>query len=245
MHAWFPGWTRYESVAKRECLTSQGFVMEPVLVLVWEGDLQPLPNDTSEAVNILADLAEDRTVLVQQGGLLRHSADCVFPHAVPEPLQNRDDYGVVFHLRVEHPQPPAHPKAYALRPSLEPELYHTQGHVNADGSLCPYTATDDDWNGHRDTLAKYLRQGLSILLAKHLYWEWTGAATRNGVWPGIKGPHGDYQAALEALRRPPTVQCRCGSGRPHKDCHIKLDQRIVRDPLGFRVRDSNLARWVG
>ncbi len=198
--------------------------MEPVLVLGWEGELQPLPADPSEAQKLLADLAADRTVLVDQGGLLRHPTECAGPHEVPTPLLNRDDYGVAFRLRVEQFQPPAHPKVYSVRPYLGPELFHTQGHVNGDGSLCPFTATDDEWNGEGDTLAKYLRQGVAALLAKHLYWQWT-----RGLWPGSKGPHGEFEAAQEALRRPRTLQCRCGSGRPYEYCHRAADERMVRN----------------
>ncbi len=222
MRVWFPEWKSYESVREREILTRQGFVKEPVLVLVWEGALQPLPDGQDEAVKILADLAENRTVLVDRGGMLRHPPDCAGAHVVPQPIRERQEYGVAFWLRAEHSLPPAHPEVCALRPFLGPELYYTQGHVNQDGTLCPYTSSDDDWNGQSDTLAKYLRHGVSIFLAKHLHWEWTG----KGIWPGHRGPHGTREAITESMRRPPTVQCRCGSGRPYSECHRDADREL-------------------
>jgi hypothetical protein len=224
MDVWFPDWEYFEDV-------QYGPSREPFLICVWEGELQPLPDDGDEATKILADLNHDRTLLVDRGGVLLHPQGCTGSHEVPDPLRGRSDYGVKFRLRAEHLPPPAHPKVYGLRPYLGPELYYTQGHVNLDCSLCPYTITDDDWNGERDTIARYLRHGVSILLAKHLYWQWTREATGTGVWPGKKGPHGLSEAIIEAQKRPPTVQCRCGSGRAYRNCHMEEDNHTMRTHL--------------
>jgi len=242
MGAWFPDWQHFEAARERQVPAGRGFVREPVIILVWEGELQPLPDDPSEATNILADLAADRDVLVAQGGTLQHLESCMYPHNVPESIHAQGEYGVRFLLQAEHLAPPAHPNVYSLRPYLSPELYNTQGHINRDGTLCPFTGTDDGWNGGRDTLAAYLKRGVAILLAKHLYWQWIWEATSNGIWPGWSGPHGEVQAALEAMKRPPTVQCRCGSGRPHGVCHRPLDERIEKDPIRYILQELDWER---
>ncbi len=228
MGLWFPDWELGEDVAEREYPTAQGAVKEKLLVRVWEGELHPLPADHDEAVKILADLAADRVVLVERAGVLRHNGTCAGAHVVLEPLRGRSDYATAFWLRAYQFAPPAHPKVYALRPWLGRELFHTQGHVNGDGSLCPFFAPDDVWNGVEGTLARYLRTGVSILLAKHLYWQWTREAMGTGIWPGRRGPHGLLEAMLESMYRPLMTQCRCGSGRPYGDCHRELDKEILR-----------------
>lgn len=227
MGAWFPDWEYFEDVHYKPS-------GEPFLIRVWEGELQPLPDDGDEAVKILADLEKDRWLRVARGGTLQHPQECNGPHQVPIPLRARSGYAIRFNLRAEQLPPPAHPKVYARYPHLGPELYHTQGHVNQDGSLCPYTIGDDEWSGQRDTLARYLFHGVSFLLAKHLYWQWTREATGIGIWPGTRGPHGTFEAILEALKRPPTNPCRCGTGKPYRDCHMEGDKHIIRtNPLGL------------
>lgn len=223
MGAWFPDW-QYD-LGVHYHLTG-----EPFLIIVWEGELQPLPDSEQEAVKILAHLKKDSEVIVGRGGTLLHPPACTDPDDdMPAQVRGRSDYGTRFALRTEQFAPPAHPKVYSDRPHLGPELYETQGHVNRDGSLCPYTATDEDWNGRRDTLALYLRRGVSILLAKHLYWTWTGN------WPGQRGPHGEIEADAEARQRPPNVQCWCGSGKPYRDCHKKKGQPRI---FSFRRASS-------
>lgn len=225
MGGWFPEWEYIESIADREVPTQGGSVKQKVLVIAWEGRLQPLPQDSHEAVKILADLANDQEVLVTRGGMLRHHERCRASHSVPDAVRNRNDFGVVFHLLAHQFPPPTHPKVYALQPHLGPELFHSQGHVNGDGSLCPLFAPDGAWNGIIDTLAKYLRAGVAPLLAKHLYWQWTLDATGRGVWPGTRGPHGPAEAMLTSLARSPDDQCWCGSGKPHKECHREHDRK--------------------
>lgn len=213
-----------------------------MIVRVWEGELQPLPDDPQEASYILADLEQDRQVTVDVDGILRHDPTCTQPHGnLPAAVQSQRHYSERFLLRAEHWAPPAHPKVYALRPYLGPELYFTQKHLNLDGSLCPYTPTDDEWNGGQDTLSMYLRRGVSIFLAKHLYWKWT-AANGSGRWPGRSGPHGELQAVLQALSRRPTVQCRCGNGRRYQDCHRPFDERKSADILRYILREIELER---
>ncbi len=215
MGRWFPEWEYYEADRDHE------------LALIWEGELQPLPQQPDSAMKILADLAAERLILVDRGGLLKHDGACKAGHELPPALQGRTDYGISFRLQVHHRAPPAHPKVYAIRPLLGAELFQTQGHVNGDGSLCPLFVPDGEWDGHRDTLAKYLRRGVSVLLAKHLFWLWTGSAGK-GQWPGRRGPHGREEAARQSLRLPPTAQCWCGSGKSHEACHREEDKELLR-----------------
>lgn len=243
MCVWFPGWVWVDTVGEREVLGPRGFSREPVIVRVWEGDIQPLPDDPHEARCILADLEQDCKVLVDVGGTLRHDPSCTRPHQeLPAAVQFQSHYGQRFSLRAEHWAPPAHPKVYSLRPCLGPELYFTQKHVNLDGSLCPYTATDGEWTGRQDTLSMYLRRGVSIFLAKHLFWAWTREADANGIWPGKSGPHGEVQAILLALSRPSVAQCRCGSGHPYQNCHRSFDETKSMDILRYALREIELER---
>jgi len=228
MGRWFPDWEYGEDIAERDRLTAQGVAREKLLVRAWEGELRPLPTAHDEAVKILADLAADRVVLVERAGVLRHHHRCAAAHVVPGPLRNRTDYEASFRLRAHQFAPPAHPKVYALQPWLGPELFRTQGHVNGDGSLCPIFAPDEVWNCVEGTLARYLRTGVSILLAKHLYWQWTRDATGIGIWPGQRGPHGLLDGILGSMRQSPDTQCRCGSGRPYAGCHMEPDKEFLR-----------------
>lgn len=232
MGEWFPDWEYYDSVR-------MGEAGEPLLVRVWEGELAPLPAESEEAAKILSDLNEDRTVLVERGGVLKHDPHCTGAHGSPDAIRNHTDFAVGFRLMAEHPAPPAHPKVYALRPRLGAELFHTQGHVNGDGSLCPFFPPDGEWDGTKDTLAKYLRAGVSILLAKHLYWQWTREVTGAGIWPGARGPHGRFEAILESLQRSLAAQCRCGSGKPYADCHQEVDRQLLSSASALL---SNLGR---
>lgn len=242
MLAWFPDWTWFETTREHQVLGQEGFVRELIIVRVWEGELQPLPDDAHEARRILSDLEKDRQVTVDVGGVLRHDPGCTQPHeSLPEAVQSQSRYNERFFLSTEHWAPPAHPKAYALRPYLGPELYFTQKHINLDGSLCPYTPTDGEWNGREDTLSMYLRRGISIFLAKHLYWTWT-AANGAGRWPGRTGPHGELQAMLQALSRHPTVPCRCGNGPIYQDCHRPIDEAKNADILRYALREIELER---
>lgn len=231
MGEWFPEWEFCESVADREVPMPQGSLKETAMVIAWEGRLQPLLQDPDEAVKILSDLANDREVLVVRGGTLKHDEACRASHSVPEPLRNRNDYGVVFQLFAHQFAPPAHPKVYALQPYLGPELFRTQGHVNGDGSLCPFFAPDGEWDGTTDTFARYLRVGVSSLLAKHLYWQWMLDATGRNEWPGVRGPHGRAEAMLESIARSASAQCWCGSGKAYSDCHRNLDRERLSAPV--------------
>ncbi len=243
MRVWFPNWIWSETVREREVLGPRGFSREFMIVRVWEGGLQPLPDDPHEARCILADLEQDRQLMVGVGGTLRHDPTCTRSHQdLPAAVQFQPQYGQCFSLRAEHWAPPSHPKVFALRPSLGPELYFTQKHINLDGSLCPYTATDDEWAGGQDTLSMYLRRGVSIFLAKHLFWAWTEEETGAGIWPGQSGPHGEVQAILLALSRPRTAQCRCGSGQPYQDCHRSFDEAKAVDILRCALREIELER---
>lgn len=238
MGEWFPEWEFYESIAERIIPTKQGTVREKAVVIAWEGFLQPLPTDPAEAMKILADLARDREVLVTRGGTLEHKSNCREQHIAPDPVRNRRDYGTVFRLLVHQFAPPTHPKAYALQPYLGPELIHTQGHVNGDGSLCPLSAADGVWDGRTDTLAKYLRKGVSPLLAKHLYWQWIYDATGRNEWPGARGPHGRLEAILATMARGSDSPCWCGSGKEHAECHRDLDVEELSRSATLRARGT-------
>lgn len=162
---------------------------------------------------------------------MKHHDDCRASHSVPDALRNRSDYGVVFHLLAHQFAPPIHPKVYAEQPYLGPELFYTQGHINGDGSLCPFFAPDGEWDGIADTFAKYLRVGVSPFLAKHLYWQWVFDATGRSEWPGARGPHGIAEAILESATRSPDAQCRCGSGKPYRECHRDVDRKNLSAPV--------------
>jgi SEC-C motif len=205
-------------------------------ILAWEGILQPF-NGCQELGNLLDDLRVDHSVFVQAGAL-SHSPQCNRSHG---PLSFLDDIGpegAKFRVMVLAYAPERHPRAFARFPQISKLRFPDHRHINADGSICPYFATETELPWHGRTVATFLDY-VSIWFAKHHVWEKTGA-NESAVWLGSQAPHTPSDVLKEVGRND---RCPCGSGKKFKQCHLAAyQQQRVEVPLNFFQRGGRPER---
>jgi hypothetical protein len=190
---------------------------DPYQVGVWRGTLSPFGNDHLE---VLADLDRDRCVLVSTNGRLKHDVGCRDSHSNINTWAGSVLKGTEFEVSVHYSGGIAHPEARVMKPRLAPG---SAGHLNGDGTICAYLASDDAWRADRDTVAKFLDH-VAIWTAKRIVWD---AA---GYWPGTAyDPDIDVvrtaQWHLETLK--PGMQCPCRSGLSYDRCHRVADAAVA------------------
>jgi hypothetical protein len=182
-------------------------------LLAWDGVLQPL-SDCCELGFILEDLRMDRTVLVSAGKLL-HDPRC---NAVHRPIACLDELRPAdarLKVQVLAYAPKRHPQAFGISPEISKRRFPFQQHINADGSICPYSASEIELPWHGQTVPTFLDY-TAIWAAKHHVWEATGA-DENATWLGSVAPHSPDEVLRAVGRNNP---CPCGSGLKFKRCHL-------------------------
>jgi hypothetical protein len=182
--------------------------------VAWEGWLQPLRTiDHIDA--ILADLEDDRPLVISNYGELLHDPDCNrfhSSHRLTRRLRNRFPLS---RIKVTYNGNTRHPRAYRIEPPIEFGSKHT---FLSDGRLCLYAPWKGAWRHDRNTVADFTDQ-VVIWLAKRSIWETTG------VWLGREVSHSPVSVFADIEVQ---AECWCGLGNSYGSCHRQLDwKRIV------------------
>lgn len=169
-------------------------------IVVWTGTIRPWPRTAEEATTVIRLLSRDEPVRIV-GGRIEPPAKtrCDSPPKYVTTAMLEEEY----HVEVFHLPPPAHPRAYILKPQvsvMDPHMY-------GDRSICPLTPQSNEWSWERDTLVDFL-DGVSEWALKHSIWKKTKR------WIGSATPHGGDSL----LHVRPSDQCPCRSGKPYGEC---------------------------
>jgi SEC-C motif len=196
-------------------------------ILAWEGILRPF-SDCRELGFILDDLRMDRPVRVQ-AGTLSHDADCTALHRPIPFLDKLSPAEAHFRIAVLTYPPKRHPQAFGKSPEITKQRFPFHHHINTDGSICPYSATETHLPWHGQTVSIFLDY-VAIWTAKHYVWEKTGA-NESATWLGSVAPHTPSEVLRHVGRNDP---CPCGSGKKFKQCHLAVYERHrVEIPIQF------------
>ena len=185
----------------------------------WRGSLTVV-RATEGLAELFYDLECGRLVRMLRGGELLHRPDCKARHRRQDWMREVTAPFPEFEVRVRYAGGSRHPVSWVLRPELRPGLV---GHLNRDGTVCPYFPPDGVWSWERGTVATYVDY-VAVWIAKRVVWE------RTGHWPGRAHPaiYGEAESARYHLRViAPEAQCWCGSGGAYKKCHRKVDREFA------------------
>jgi hypothetical protein len=188
-------------------------------ILAWEGVLRPF-SDCRELGLVLDDLRMDRSVRVQ-AGTLSHDAECTALHRPISFLHELNPLEAEFRIAVLAYPPKRHPQAFGKLPQITKQRFPFHHHINADGSVCAYSATETNLPWHGKTVSTFLDY-VAIWAAKHQVWEATGADP-NATWLGSVAPHTPSEILRQVGRNEP---CPCGSGKKFKKCHFAAYERL-------------------
>lgn len=178
---------------------------------VWRGSIQPIVS-LEGLEELLDDIHHNRRVYGAARGELRHLTTCQADHCHHDWMDRIRDLRIPFTVRVHYSGGRDHPRCWVLSPPIPPENRH---HMWADGSICPFLASEDAWVWDRHTVADFIPH-VSVWLVTWAVFDQTGA------W--IVGEHeGTPQYHLEIIK--PSHQCWCRSGKKYRRCHLQEDQR--------------------
>lgn len=196
-------------------------------ILAWEGVLQPF-SGCHELGFILDDLRMDRSVRVK-AGTLSHDVECIGIHRPIPFLDRLKPAEARFKIAVLAYPPKRHPQAFGKSPEITKQRFPFHHHINVDGSICPYSATETHLPWHGQTVPTFLDY-VAIWAAKHYVWEKTGA-NESATWLGSVAPHTPSEVLRQVGRNDP---CPCGSGKKFKQCHLPFYERHrVEIPMHF------------
>jgi hypothetical protein len=177
----------------------------------WRGVVQPIQS-LEHIEELLDDICHHRHVYAAPRGELHHLIDCRTNHCRHPWMDLIADLRIAFEVEIYYDGTREHPKCWVLSPIIPPEK---QFHMWADGSICPFLASEDAWVPNRHTVADFIPH-VSLWLVTWAVFDQTG------VW--IAGEHGGTpEYHLEVVR--PSDQCWCRSGRKYRKCHMHEDQR--------------------
>ncbi len=177
---------------------------------VWIGSIQPIQSEHN-LLKLLDDLEHDRQVYVMRGGQLLHWSRCMAEHCIHDWTERLIDPFTEFSIEIRHNGGREHPKCFISNPYIPQEK---QRHFWADGSICPFMASEDIWVWNKNTVADFMPHVI-VWLARWMVWDQTGH------WPGIEHQMSP-QYHLANIR--PGQQCWCRSGRKYYKCHMNLDR---------------------
>lgn len=183
-------------------------------IAVWEGRVQPVqsPENLHE---LLDDIHKGREVKIIAGGKVEHHPSCFASHQQYEWFDRLDDLRVSYELGITYGGSQIHPKAFVPNLIIPP---HGPKHLNGDGSICPYAPWEQVWLWDRDTVVDYLGHAL-IWLIKWTVW------CQSAIWIGPDIGH-DPAFLVRTIGR--NQECRCGSGKKYKKCHLSYDEEMAR-----------------
>ena len=182
-------------------------------VTVWKGIVQPIQT-TSNVVELLDDISQDRRVEILPGGHVKHLGSCRATHAEHEWMEDITDPCMQFKLEVKYGGDAAHPQAFVLEPALPRSKWN---HLFKDGSICPYPPWERVWSWMSHSVVDFMDHVL-IWLIKSIVW------LQANLWIGQERRH-DTEYLLATID--PRSQCWCSSGRKYQDCHRAKDEMLV------------------
>lgn len=182
-------------------------------VAVWQGSVQPIQS-SEQLIELLDDIHNERPVKVIASGKIEHDSSCIATHRKHEWFDELKDFQISYDLAVVYDGSPSHPKAFVPNLVTPPHGYR---HLNRDGSICAYAFWENIWLWQRDTVADYLGHALTWLI------KWT-IWCQVAVWIGPEVRHDPSFLVSEIGRN---QQCRCGSGRKYKKCHLNADFQMA------------------
>ncbi len=177
---------------------------------IWRGRIQPVVSH-GHLEEILDDIHHHRLVYGAPRGELRHHDSCAGPHCRHDWMDQITDLRIPFEIEISHDGSREQPKCWVVSPHIPPEK---RRHMWADGSICPFLASDDAWVWNRDTVADFVPYVSSWLVTWAVF-------DQTGVW--IAGEHQSTpEYHLEVIKA--SHQCWCRSGRKYRKCHMRADQ---------------------
>lgn len=181
-------------------------------VRFWEVIIEPLP-PADEICFIMADLARDGSVYVEQDGRLRHDPRCHAEHNLAPELPGVRLREEAFLVDLMYREPPGYPAARCIDRPLSKITLPDHPHFYNEGIICPIFPPDGSWQWRKNTAADYLTF-VSIWLFKTVVWMETKKEGGAGIWMGSAAGH----AIDDLLRIGPDADCPCGSGRKYRQC---------------------------
>lgn len=182
-------------------------------IAVWEGRVQPIqsPENLPE---LLDDIHRGRHVQIIAGGEVKHHHSCFAHHQQHRWFDQLGDLRVRYDLGVMYDGSQIHPKTFVHNLIIPP---HGKKHLNNDESICPYAPWEQIWLWNRDTVVDYLGHALTWLI------KWT-VWCQTAIWIGPDIRH-DPAFLVRTIGR--NQECRCGSGKKYKKCHLSYDEKMA------------------
>lgn len=184
---------------------------------VWKGWMQPI-RSLDDLELILADIAQNRSVRILQGGEIMHDPLCRRKHQELAWIKKLKKPDRAFRIKITYGGGRQHPRAYVLEPVIPIDR---RKHTFGDSAICPYPPWKEVWNWQMHTVSDFADQA-AIWLVKWNVWEQTG------IWLGDETRH-DKAFLYFTIRA--TEQCWCGSGKNYADCHRASDGRELFEEL--------------
>ena len=200
-------------------------------------ETSPVPADTSDLCNTLADIASGAEVEINRAtGEVHHSTSCsTQTHYLDLPFLNaahklkRRNFKIAIFVGL--PDMPAEkPIAVPISPVISFNEYPDHPHLNLAGETIPgysfpdnicyidnFAALDNNFN---DRVSSIIRQ-LSVWLLKHQLWVVMRLTTSPAIW--LPPDAEVFPRNFLADRLDPKGSCWCGSRLPYQECHLSRD----------------------
>ena len=180
---------------------------------VWKGWIQPI-RSLEDLQWILADIEQNRSVRILQGGEVIHDPSCRRKHQELKWIEKLKKPDRAFKIKISYGGGKRHPRGHVIEP-LIPIV--ERKHMFGDNAVCAYSPWENVWNWEAHTVSDFADQ-VVLWLIKWNVWQQTG------VWLGDEMQHGKMFLYFTIAA---SDQCWCGSGRQYGECHRQEDEREV------------------
>lgn len=205
--------------------------------LLWEGWVQPI-RSLENLSAILADIENDRAVIISNGGNITHDPNCVIEHSEHRLLAQLTSATRLFKISVEDFCSNQMPFARVLEPEITEGLRkHTWG---ANG-ICGFEPWKYPWDANTSSIVEFIDHCVIWLFKWNVFAQTT-------EWLGSETPH-DAKFLLNAVR--PKESCYCGSGKKYEGCHRRdnlfsvFGETWIFFELWLERHNSNIKRfWI-
>ncbi len=203
----------------------------------------PLPPD-DELEKVVSDIIDDNEISYDEGKV-RHWPECKYSHAiknktVKDIIENLEyqKFRIAVCAHSEKDFLDGQPIVIGLNPSITYMDYPDHPHINTGGHTREGVYIPDSFcYGYNPNIygpseyERYIKvfDESTLWLLRHQIWEATRNRFNEGDWVG-KHFKGGLPSGWYALYLNPLDQCRCGSKKIYKLCHMQSD---IRDGISY------------